>query len=99
MDILDVIPEGERVTRKYLSGILGLCDRTARKLIERQRTSEEIDPRGVILSSSHKPGYLVSRDREEIKAFNREIRSRIRALTKILAHNERFLLFLDSMGG
>lgn len=97
MNLLDIIPEGERVTRKYLSGILGLCDRIVRRLIEKQRTSEEIDPRGVILSSSHKPGYWVSRDKEEIKAFNREIRSRVKALLKILAHNEKYLLYLDSM--
>ena len=99
MNILEYIPfRGDPpITRKELEKRTGLNDRTNRAFIEKERTSETINPIGVILSSSHSGGYWVSDYEPEIKEFNQELISRIKKLQKILIHNEQFLLLKSRM--
>lgn len=101
MDILEYIPfrGNPPVTRKELEKRTGLDDRTNRAFIEKERTSETINPIGVILSSSHGKGYWVSDYEPEIKEFNQELISRIKKLRKILIHNEQFLLLKNRVDG
>lgn len=99
MDILKYIPfRGDPpITRKELEKRTCLDDRTNRALIEKERASETINSIGVILSSSHRGGYWVSDYAPEIKAFNRELASRIKKMQKILSHNQQFLLLKNRM--
>lgn len=101
MDILEFIPSGREsaISRRRLEKRTGLDDRSNRELIERQRTSTDISPAGVILSSSHTGGYWLSKDPAEIQAFNRELISRIKKLRLTLQHNEQFLLLKSHIDG
>ena len=101
MNILEYIPfrGNPPVTRKELEKRTGLDDRTNRAFIEKERTSETINPIGVILSSSHGKGYWVSDYEPEIKEVNQELISRIKKLQKILIHNEQFLLLKNRVDG
>lgn len=99
IDIFDYISgdKTEPTTRVQLKDRTGLSDRDNRSLIMEARTSQEINPRGVILSSSSHPGYWISEDTGEIDRFIREQRSRIKILASIIRHCERFKLFHESM--
>lgn len=99
MDIYDYI-SGEKespTTRAELRERTGIGDRDNRLLITKARTSKKVNPRGVILSTSRKPGYWISDDIHDIDRFIRELKSRVKILIKIIMHCERYKILKKSM--
>ncbi len=62
-------------SRKILSAIWGVSDRTVRNIIQKLRMMDNGDDM-VIISSSNGKGYYRTSDRDAIRAFHKETNSR-----------------------
>ena len=77
-------------SRKILSAIWGVSDRTVRNIIQKLRMIDNGDDM-VVVSSSHEGGYYKTNDREVIKAFYKETNHRALAIFGPLKKVNRIL--------